>query len=96
MLFLNSGNPNGFVREFGGTGRTYDWSVSRRIRDSIPVPIFLAGGFGASNVAEAIAAVQPFGLDLCSGVRTNDNLDSRKLSEFFAALPQETQQKRTD
>ena len=86
-LLLDSGNPSLAVKQLGGTGRTHDWTLSRRIRDSIRIPVFLAGGLSAANVAEAVAAVQPFGLDLCSGVRTNDNLDAAKLRAFFAAIP---------
>ena len=50
------------------------------------VPLFLAGGITAGNVAEAVAAVEPFGLDLCSSVRTNDRLDAEKLNAFFGVL----------
>jgi phosphoribosylanthranilate isomerase len=89
-LLLDSGNPNLAIKELGGTGRTHDWMLSRRIRDAIRIPLFLAGGLGAANVAEAIAAVAPFGLDLCSGIRTNDHLDPVKLRAFFAAIPNET------
>jgi phosphoribosylanthranilate isomerase len=85
-LLLDSGNPALAVKELGGTGRVHDWSLSRRIRDAVPKPIFLAGGLRSSNVREAIAAVQPFGLDLCSGVRTNDILDEQKLRSFFEAV----------
>ena len=88
-LLLDSGNPNLAVKELGGTGRTHDWTLSRRIRDAIGIPLFLAGGLTPTNVADAVAAVQPFGLDLCSGVRTNDNLDIVKLRAFFAAIPNE-------
>jgi phosphoribosylanthranilate isomerase len=80
----------GSVLVVGGTGRTHDWTLSRRIRDAIRIPLFLAGGLGPANVAEAIAAVAPFGLDLCSGVRTNGHLDPVKLRAFFAAIPNET------
>ncbi len=86
-LLLDSGNLSLSIKQLGGTGRTHDWTLSRRIRDAIGVPVFLAGGLSPANVAEAIAAVQPFGLDLCSGVRTNDNLDPVKLRAFFAAIP---------
>jgi phosphoribosylanthranilate isomerase len=86
-LLLDSGNLSLAVRELGGTGRTHDWTLSRRIRDAIRIPLFLAGGLTASNVAEAIAAVEPFGLDVCSGVRTNDQLDPEKVHLFFAAIP---------
>jgi phosphoribosylanthranilate isomerase len=85
-LLLDSGNPALTVKELGGTGRVHDWSLSRRIRDAVPKPVFLAGGLRSSNVQEAIAAVQPFGLDLCSGVRTNDVLDEQKLRSFFEAV----------
>jgi phosphoribosylanthranilate isomerase len=85
-LLLDSGNPALAVKELGGTGRVHDWSLSRRIRDAVPKPIFLAGGLRSTNVREAIAAVQPFGLDLCSGVRTNDILDEQKLRSFFEAV----------
>jgi phosphoribosylanthranilate isomerase len=86
-LLLDSGNLSLAVRQLGGTGRTHDWTLSRRIRDAIGIPLFLAGGLSPANVAEAIATVQPFGLDLCSGVRTNDTLDEVKLRAFFAAIP---------
>jgi phosphoribosylanthranilate isomerase len=89
-LLLDSGNPTLAVKELGGTGRTHDWTLSRRIRDAIGIPVFLAGGLTPANVADAIAAVAPFGLDLCSGVRTNDNLDSVKLRAFFAAIRNES------
>jgi len=85
-LLLDSGNPALAVKELGGTGRVHDWSLSRRIRDAVPKPVFLAGGLRSSNMQEAIAAVQPFGLDLCSSVRTNDVLDEEKLRSFFEAV----------
>jgi phosphoribosylanthranilate isomerase len=83
-LLLDSGNPTLEVKELGGTGRRHDWSISRRIRDAVPIPLFLAGGLNADNVAEAIATVDPFGVDICSGVRTNDALDETKLTRFIA------------
>jgi phosphoribosylanthranilate isomerase len=82
-ILLDSGNQSLEVKELGGTGRTHDWSLSKRIRQSISVPLFLAGGLNADNVVEAIRSVEPFGLDLCSGVRTDDKLDSNKLNQFF-------------
>ena len=86
-LLLDSGNLSLAVKELGGTGRTHDWTLSRRIRDASRIPLFLAGGLTPMNVAEAIAAVEPFGVDLCSGVRTNDQLDPVKVRAFFAAIP---------
>ncbi len=88
-LLLDSGNLSLAVKQLGGTGRTHDWTLSRRIRDAICIPLFLAGGLTPANVAAAIAAVEPFGLDLCCNVRTNDELDPAKLRAFFAALPLE-------
>ena len=86
-ILLDSGNPNMAVKELGGTGRTHDWAMSRRIRDAVwPLPLDLAGGLNADNVAEAIAAVQPFGLDLCSSVRIQDRLDADRLARFVAAV----------
>lgn len=85
-LLLDSGNQDLAVKELGGTGRTHDWSVSRRIRELADVPVWLAGGLQPENVAEAIAAVEPFGVDVCSGVRTDGVLDERKVSEFIKAV----------
>lgn len=85
-ILLDSGNPNLRVKELGGTGRTHDWSLSRQIRDSIPLPLFLAGGLNPDNVREAIDKVQPYGVDLCSGVRTNGHLDEKKLATFFETV----------
>ncbi len=85
-LLLDSGRPNAAQRELGGTGRTHDWVLSRRIVEAAPVPVFLAGGLRPDNVAEAIRAVRPFGVDLCSGVRTDGALDADKLTRFVAAV----------
>ena len=84
-ILLDSGNQKLSVKELGGTGRTHDWKLSRKIRESINVPLFLAGGLTPENVARAIDEVGPFGLDVCSGVRTDGKLDESKLRRFFAA-----------
>lgn len=85
-LLLDSGRPSLTVAELGGTGRTHDWEISRRIVHDSPLPVWLAGGLTAHNVFEAIEAVNPFGVDLCSGVRTAGRLDARKLAAFFGAV----------
>ena len=85
-LLLDSGNPKLAVKQLGGTGRTHDWAVSRRIVELAPAPVFLAGGLHAGNVAAAVREVRPFGVDLCSGVRTDGRLDQAKLAAFFDAL----------
>jgi len=82
-VLLDSGNQSLTVKELGGTGRTHDWSLSRKIREAIEAPLFLAGGLNPANVAEAICEVQPYGIDVCSGLRTNGNLDRQKLEAFF-------------
>lgn len=83
-LLLDSGNPA--ARELGGTGRAHDWSLSRQIVDRSPIPVFLAGGLNADNIAAAIRAVRPFGVDLCTGVRTHGALDPHKLAALTLAL----------
>lgn len=85
-ILLDSGNPNLAVKELGGTGRTHDWKISRQIVEQSKVPVFLAGGLKAENVQRAIEVVQPFGVDLCSGVRTNGHLDVNKLEQFMRAV----------
>jgi phosphoribosylanthranilate isomerase len=85
-LLLDSGNQSLAVKELGGTGRTHDWRVSQRIVEASPVPVFLAGGLKPENVAEAVSTVRPFGLDVCSGVRTEGRLDEGKLERFFAHI----------
>lgn len=84
-LLLDSGNPKLAVKELGGTGRVHNWELSRQIVAQATVPVFLAGGLHANNVRAALEQVQPFGLDLCSSVRTDGKLDSRKLEVFFTA-----------
>jgi phosphoribosylanthranilate isomerase len=85
-ILLDSGNQTLPVKELGGTGRAHDWAISARIRERVNVPLFLAGGLRAENVRAAIERVGPFGLDVCSGVRTDGKLDERKLSDFFSQL----------
>lgn len=85
-ILLDSGNPNLNIKELGGTGRIHNWQLSRQIREKVKVPVFLAGGLNVNNVREAIEIVQPFGIDICSGVRSIAHLDKRKLEEFFEVL----------
>lgn len=85
-LLLDSGNPRLAVKELGGTGRVHDWTVSRQIRDLSPVPVYLAGGLNPSNAASAIEQVDPFALDVCSGMRTDGRLDATKVDAFMSAV----------
>lgn len=86
LILLDSGNPGLAVKELGGTGRTHNWAVSRKIVETCGRPVFLAGGLRPDNLAAAHAQVGPQGFDLCSSVRTNDVLDEAKLAAFFAAV----------
>jgi phosphoribosylanthranilate isomerase len=86
-VLLDSGRPRAAVKELGGTGRIHDWAVSARIREAIaPTPVYLAGGLQSSNVVEAVRSVRPFGLDVCSGVRTRGALDADRLRAFVDAM----------
>jgi len=81
-ILLDSGNPDLLIKELGGTGRTHNWKLSRTICEKATKPVFLAGGLNQSNIIQAIEEVQPFGVDVCSGVRTNGMLDQAKLENF--------------
>jgi len=85
-ILLDSGNPNLSTKVLGGTGKTHNWDLSKKIRENISVPTYLAGGINKDNIRKAIDHVQPYGIDLCSSVRTNGQLDERKLEELFKAL----------
>jgi phosphoribosylanthranilate isomerase len=82
-LLLDSGNQTLATKELGGTGRIHDWQLSAEIRRTVGVPVFLAGGLRAENVRDAIGQVEPWGVDLCSGVRTDGRLDRSKLEAFM-------------
>ena len=84
-LLLDTGSKDGPVKELGGTGRVHDWSISAKIREAVQTPIYLAGGLHAGNVAEAIRTVRPYGVDLCTGARTDGQLDAVKLKAFVQA-----------
>ncbi len=85
-ILLDSGNPSLATKELGGTGRAHDWAVSRKIRDAVQVPVYLAGGLNPENVGKAVAQVQPFGVDVCSGLRTGGRLDPTKVEQFMRAV----------
>lgn len=85
-ILLDSGNPNAIVKELGGTGRTHNWEISEEVVKACPIPVYLAGGLKPINIAAAIDAVQPAGVDLCSGIRSSQKLDTEKLQEFFRLI----------
>lgn len=88
FILLDSGNPNAKIKTLGGTGKTHNWEISKKIVELSATPIILAGGLNSSNVSRAIEQVNPFGLDLCSGVRSNNVLNETKLADFFKAVDQ--------
>lgn len=85
-ILLDSGNPNLKIKELGGTGKVHNWQISKVIRETVDVPVFLAGGLNSQNVSSATDIVKPYGVDVCSGVRINGRLDRRKIEDFFKAL----------
>jgi len=85
-FLLDSGRPDSAVPELGGTGRAHDWSISAEFVAATDKPVFLAGGLTPVNVAAAIATVSPFGVDLCSGIRTDSQLDAKLLDDFTTAV----------
>ena len=85
-LLLDSGRPHETVRVLGGTGRTHDWAISRQIVEAASCPVFLAGGLRPDNVGTALRTVRPFGVDVCTGVRTDYRIDPAKLEVFIAAV----------
>lgn len=86
-ILLDSGRPDAAVKVLGGTGRVHDWVTSRAIVQRVCVPVYLAGGLGPGNVGRAVEQVRPFGVDVCSGVRSDGVLDETLLREFVQALP---------
>lgn len=82
-ILLDSGNPALAIKELGGTGRTHNWELSRLIREKAGCTIFLAGGLNPENVRAAIEQVGPFGVDVCSGLRINGDLNREKLRVFI-------------
>lgn len=85
-LLLDSGNQKLAIKELGGTGRTHDWSLSKKIVDSVHIPVYLAGGLNPENILSAIDFVKPYGVDICSGVRSNGSLDKIKLTEYIKKI----------
>jgi phosphoribosylanthranilate isomerase len=74
------------VTERGGTGRTFDWSLARRTRELVS-RLFLAGGLTPENVAAAIRAVEPYAVDVCSGIESQPGRkDLARMKEFFASV----------
>ena len=85
FLLLDSHDPGD--RQIGALGRTHDWSISRRIVNEVTIPAILAGGLDGDNVAAAIAAVRPVGVDSKTKTDRVDGTgkDLKKVRQFVAA-----------
>ena len=82
-LLLDSRIQRDGVTVYGGTGQPHDWNLSRQIVNKVGIPVFLAGGLTPENLRDAAKEVHPFGVDVCSGVRTQGILDEGKLTTFM-------------
>lgn len=85
-IVLDSANTQVPFRWESQAGSTHDWNLSRAIVEQVDCPVLLAGGLNADNVEYAVRTVQPYGVDVCTGVRTGEALDRRKLVAFLEAL----------
>ncbi len=85
FLLLDSHEPGD--KQIGALGRIHDWRISRRIAETVKTPVILAGGLGPDNVAAAIRAVRPYGVD--SKTRTDradrGGKDLERVREFVTA-----------
>ncbi len=89
LLILDSVSKT--VPGIGAAGITHDWAIDRKIKESVPVPVVLAGGLGPENVTEAIAAVHPDGVDSLTRTSVKENgilvrKDIDKVKEFCAKV----------
>lgn len=67
-LLVDSVDMSEGFQRLGGTGKVGDWTAVAALKKEIEIPVFLAGGIGPENVADAVRSVRPHGIDLCSGV----------------------------
>jgi phosphoribosylanthranilate isomerase len=85
-LLLDSGNQDLKTKILGGTGKTHNWDISKKIVETVNKPVFLAGGLNPDNIRQATQTVKPFGVDVCNGVRTDGILDPVKLKNFISNI----------
>jgi len=76
-------------KQRGGAGKTFDWSLAKEFKAKVERPIVLAGGLTAENVRAAIEEVQPYAVDVATGVESSPGVkDHAKLKEFIKACKQ--------
>ena len=78
-----SDSCNPATGQVGGTGLTHDWNHSAELVKATSRPLWLVGGLTAGNVSEAIVRVQPYGVDVNSGVKGADGLKERARLQAF-------------
>ena len=81
-LLLDSHKKDDF--QIGATGKTHDWGISKKIVESVKIPVILAGGLGPDNVEQAIKIVKPAGVDSKTKTDRTDGRgkDLEKVKEF--------------
>ena len=83
-LLVDSVDVSQGIQRLGGTGKVGDWAAAVELKEKTDIPIFLAGGIGPDNVADAVRCVQPYGIDLCSGVESRrGKRDPEKVKELL-------------
>lgn len=83
-VVADSSNPS--TGQVGGTGLTHDWDQTARLVQQSSTPVLLAGGLNPDNVRQAIARVNPWGVDVNSGVKGSDGFQCLKRMAQFIAL----------
>jgi phosphoribosylanthranilate isomerase len=83
VSLTNTGTPG----RYGGTGKTADWDIAKELFNTVQIPVFLAGGINPDNVREALIKIDPYGVDLASGVEaTKCKRDPIKVKKLMEAV----------
>jgi len=83
LIILESEEPESLSSGQTENESSMDWELCKRIIENLDTPVIIAGGLNPGNVAEIVHYTKPFGVDVCKGVRTNDELDISKLGRFI-------------